>query len=103
MPKPKSINLDHLFAFKLTRTIDNNGCFTLDNTMFECNIKGILPKSTVTILINQKNGVKIQHEGKLITPTPILCKNRLEISNSSVKAILDEFVFRHCLKNERVA
>ena len=103
MPKPKCINLDHLFAFKLTRTVDNSGCFTLDNTMFSCNIKGILPKSTINILINQKNGVKILNNDKLITPTPILCKNRLKIRNSSVKAILDEFVFRHCLKNERAA
>jgi len=36
-------------------------------------------------------------------PTPILSKNKIEIRSSSVKAIFDDFVFRHCLKNERAA
>jgi hypothetical protein len=103
MPKPAAINLDHLFAFKLTRLVDNSGCFTLDNTMFQCNIKGIMPKATVNILISKKLGVRLLHDGKLVTPTPILNKSRIEIRSSSVKAVIDEFIYRHCLKNERAA
>ena len=103
MSKPKAINLDHLFAFKLSRLVDNSGCFTIDNTMFQCNIKGIMPKSKVIILISKKLGVRLLYEGKLVTPTPILNKGKTEIRNSSVKAVFDEFVFRHCLKNERAA
>jgi transposase len=103
MPKPKEINLDHLFAYKLTRVVDNSGCFSMDNIMFQCNIKGILPKTTITILISKTLGVRILHDGKLVTPTPIIGKDKLEIRNSSVKAICDEFVYYHCLKNERAA
>ena len=103
MPKPKAINLDHLFAFKLSRIVDNSGCFTLDNTMFQCNIKGIMPKVTVNILISNKLGVRLLHNGTLVTPTPIIGKDKLKIRSSSVKAVFDDFVFRHCLKNERAA
>jgi len=103
MPKPKGINLDHLFAYKKTRVIDNGGCFSLDGTMFLCNIKGILPKTTVTVLISKKLGVRLLFEGKLFTPTPILDRDRVEIRNSSVQAVIDGVIFRHCLKNERAA
>ena len=103
MPKPKAINLDRLFAYKTTRVIDNGGCFSLDGTMFLCNIKGIMPKTTVTILISKKLGVKLLYEGRLFTPTPVLDIKKTEIRNSSVSAVIDEFIFRHCLKNERAA
>ena len=103
MPKPKAINLDHLLAYKTTRVIDNGGCFSLDGTMFLCNIKEILPKATVTVLISKKLGVRLLHDGKLFTPTPISDIKKAEIRNSSVSAVIDEFIFRHCLKNERVA
>jgi hypothetical protein len=103
MPKPKHINLDRLFAVKETRSIDNSACFSLDGTLFQCNIKGIRPKTSVTVLISKKLGVKVLFEDVLYTPTPIQSKERTEIRSSSVKAVIDEFVYRHFLKNERAA
>jgi len=103
MPKLKEINLDHLFAYKKTRVVDNGGCFSLDGTMFLCNIKGIHPKTTVTVLISKKLGIKLLFEGKMFTPTPIMDKSKAEIRSSSVKAVIDSFIYRHCLKSERAA
>ena len=103
MPKPKSVNLDRLFTFKETRVIDNSGCFSLDGVVFQCGINGIRPKTHVVILISKKLGVKVLFDDSLYTPVPILTKNRADIRNSSVKAVIDEFVFRHCLKNERAS
>lgn len=79
MPRPKHINLDRLFAVKKTRSIDNSGCFSLDGTLFQCNIKGTRPKTTVTVLISKKLGIKVLFEGNLYTPTPIQNKDRSEI------------------------
>ena len=60
----------------------------MGSTLFQCNIKGILPKAIVLILISKKLGIKILHDGKLVTPASIIDKNKLEIRNSSVKAVL---------------
>jgi hypothetical protein len=103
IPKPKHINLDRLFAVKKTRVVDNSGCFSLNGTMFQCDIKGIRPKTTVTVLISKKLGVKVLFEDRLYTPKPIQNKEKTEIRSSSVKDIIDEVVYRHILKNERAA
>jgi hypothetical protein len=103
MPKPKHINLDRLLAMKKTRMVDNSGCFSLDNTLFQCNIKDIRPKTTVIVLVSKKLGVKVLFEDKLYTPTPIQSKDKTEIRSSSIKAIIDEVVYRHILKDERAA
>lgn len=103
LPLPEYINLDILFSSKITRILDNSGCFSLDGTIFQCNIKGLLGKTKVSILISKKLGVKVLFKDKLFTPVPILSKDKKEIKGSSVLAIIDEFVYRHCLKDEHAS
>ena len=87
----------------MTRILDNSGCFSLDNTIFQCNVKRILPKTKINILISKKLGVKVLFKDKLFTPVSILSKAKKEIKSSSISTIIDDFVYRHCLKNERVS
>ena len=99
---PNSINLDILFASKMNRKVDNSGCFSLDSTIFQCNIKDIRAKTDITVLISKKLGVKVLFKDQLFTPTPIFSKGNIEIKGSSIMAIIDEFVYQHCLKNEHI-
>ena len=103
LPVPEYINLDILFSVKITRTVDNSGCFSLDGTIFQCNIKDVLPKTKVVILISKKLGVKVLFKEKLFTPIPILCKEKIEIKGSSVASIIDDFVYSHFLKDEHAS
>ncbi len=103
LPLTKDTDLDILFSVKLNRIVDNSGCFSLDNTLFQCDIKGLLPRTKVDILISKKLGVKVFFKGKLFTPTPILKQAKQQINGSSISAIIDDFVYRHCLKNERIS
>ena len=100
LPKPDWINLDILFTSKLNRIVDNSGCFSLEGTIFQCNVKGILPKTKIVVLISKKLGVKVLFKDKLFTPTPIFNKEKSEIKGSSVSSIIDDFVYHYCLKNE---
>ena len=101
LPKPTYIDLDILFSYKVNRIVDNSGCFSLEGTIFQCNVKGILPKTKIVVLISKKLGVKVLFKERLSTPTPILTKEKSEIKGSSVSAIIDDFVYHYCLKNER--
>jgi len=100
LPKPEYIDLDILFSYKVNRIMDNSGCFSLEGTIFQCNIKGILPKTKIVVLISKKLGVKVLFKDKLFTPTPILNKEKSEIKGSSISAIIDDFVYSYCLKDE---
>jgi hypothetical protein len=102
LPKPESIDLDILFAFKMTRIVDNGGCFSLDNTIFQCNIKNILQKTKIVLLISKKLGVKVLYKEKLFEPIPMFGKDKTVIESSSISAIINGFVNNHCLKNERI-
>jgi transposase len=102
LPKPESIDLDILFAYKMNRVVDNGGCFSVDSTIFQCNVKSILPKTKIEVLISKKLGVKVLYKNKLFTPIPILKEKRV-IEGASVSAVIDEFVNNHCLKDERTA
>ena len=101
LPKPECINVDILFSYKVNRIVDNSGCFSLDRTIFQCNVKGMLPKTKIVVLISKKLGVKVLFKDQLFSPIPILNKEKGAIKGSSVSAIIDEFVYNHCLKSER--
>lgn len=104
VPLIKGIDLSLLFSVKYDRTLDNGGCFSLNNVVFRVENLRCLPKTKVKVMINKKIGVKVMYNNKLYSVTPILDKNRKEInSTESVNMIISTFVYYHCLKNERVA
>jgi hypothetical protein len=53
MPLPKHIILDRLLTVKYTRTLDNGGCFSLNNVIFMVNNCKFNPKTKVTVLISR--------------------------------------------------
>lgn len=101
--RPKGLNLDTLLAWKTTRIVDNSGCFSFDGVICKCNVKNILPKTKVEILVSVKLGVKVRYQGIMYTPTPILDSKNRQISGSSIQTILARFVQNSCLKNEKLA
>ena len=103
VPLAKDIDLSILFSVKYDRTVDNGGCFSLNNAMFRVENINCPPKTKVKVLINKKIGVMVMHNNKLYPVTPISDKSRKEInSTDSVNMIIATFVHHHCLKNERV-
>ncbi len=104
MPLPKHINLDRLLTVKYTRTLDNGGCFSLNNYIFQvinCNLK---PKAKVTVLISKKIGIIVLNDETAYRVIPILDKNQNQVnSTESVQMIISQFVFANCLKSERIA
>lgn len=104
LPLPESINLDRLLCVKYTRSIDNGGCFSLNNVIFKVNCDRLPPKTNVQILISKKIGVIAVIGDNTYSVTPIIDKNKNQVSSSdSVKSIISDFVFYNCLKNERIA
>jgi len=103
MKSPKGINLDTLLAWKATRIVDNSGCFSFDGVICKCNIKDILPRTKVEILVSVKLGVKVRYLGHLYNPTPILDTKNRHISGSSIQTIFARFVQNNCLKNQKTA
>jgi len=104
VPLMSGVDLSLLFSVKYDRTLDNGGCFSLNNVVFRVEGMKCLPKTKVKVLINKKIGVKAMYNNKLYAVTPILDKNRKEINTAeSVNMIISTFVYYHCFKNERVA
>ena len=101
VPLPESVSLDRLLSYKITRTLDNGGCFSLHSVRFR--VEGMLAKCRVTLLISNRLGMVAEHEGLLYDVTPLTFKNENIASTDSVDAILSRFVFLFCLKNEHVA
>lgn len=64
IPLPKNINLDDLLVTKFTRVIDNAGCFSFYNKKFQVITKEIPPRTTVTIMMSKKIGIKAMWKDK---------------------------------------
>ena len=62
IPIPNYINLDLLLVSKLSRIIDNAGCFSIKNKKFQIINNDILPKAKVEILISHKLGIKVLYK-----------------------------------------
>lgn len=104
MPLPKHIILDRLLTVKYTRTLDNGGCFSLNNVIFMVNNCKLNPKTKVTVLISKKIGVTVQYDEMTYSVTPIIDKDKKQVnSTESVQMIIAQFVFANCLKSERIA
>lgn len=101
VPLPKSVLLDRLLSYKITRKLDNGGCFLWHGMRFK--IEGNLANCKITLLVSNRFGVVAEHNDILRNVTPLTFKNENIASTDSVDAILSRFVFRYCLKNEHVA
>jgi transposase len=101
VPLPKSVLLDRLLSYKITRKLDGGGCFSWHNVRFK--VEGTLANCKVTILVSNRLGVVCEHNDIIRKVKPLTFKNENIAPTDSVEAILSRFVFRYCFKNEHVA
>jgi hypothetical protein len=101
VPLPKSVQPDRLLAYKITRTLDNGGCFSWHGVRFR--VEGKLLNCKVTLLVSNRLGVVAEHKDILHKVIPLTLKKENIAATDSVDAILSRFVFRYCYKNEHVA
>lgn len=101
VPLPKSVLLDRLLSYKITRTLDSGGCFSWHGIRFK--IEDKLANCKVTLLISNRLGVVVEYNDVLREVMPISFKNNSIAATDSVDAILSRFVFACCLKNEHTA
>ena len=98
---PRNVNLEKLLCYKVGRTLDNGGCFSLKSQMFQ--VSGEVKNRKVDVLISKRLGVKAAIDGKLLEVVPVGIKQKSTNSTDSVDMILSRFVSFFCLKNEHVA
>jgi len=98
---PRYVNLDKLLCYKLTRKLDNGGCFSLKNTRFK--VLCHAASQNVDLFISKRIGMKAMIDGRFNDVTPVEAKQKSIDSTDSVEMILSRFVFFFCLKNEHVA
>ena len=99
---PLIVYLDYLFSIKYYRTVDVSNCISLSGVTFVIDTKEILHKKKIEICISKRIGVKARFNDKWYKIIPLEDKNSLK-SSDSVKAIIDEFIYQNCLKNERLS
>ena len=104
MELPEYINLDYLLSVKYTRTVDVSNCISISGTTFVIDTKEILHKKKIEVCISKRIGLKVRYNDKWykITPTSIQNKKSLK-SNDSIEAIIQQFIYYNCLKNERLS
>jgi len=104
MKLPKYVNLDYLLSVKYTRTVDVSNCISISGTTFVIETKEILHKKKIEICISKRIGLKARFNDKWYKVTPITNSNKKSVkSNDSVEAIIQQFIFLNCLKNERLS
>lgn len=77
---PPYIDLNLLLSIKLTRMIDNGGCFTIQNNKFQILNNNILPRVKVEVYINKKEGIFVLHNG---IKYKVVCEEKLPSSYST--------------------
>jgi len=98
---PRNVNLDKLLCYKVSRQLDNGGCFSLKNTRFQV-ATGVANRK-IDVLISKRLGMKALIDGRLYEVFPIDGKQKSINSTDSIEMILSRFVFFFCLKNEHAA
>lgn len=101
---PKYVNIDYILSVKYTRTVDVSNCISISGTTFLIETKEILHKKKVDICISKRIGMKVRFNDKWYKITPISMQNKKSLkSNESVEAIIENFIYFNCLKNERLS
>ena len=104
MALPKYVNLDYLLSVKYTRTVDVSNCISINGTTFVIDTKEILHKKKIEICISKRIGLKARFNDKWYKITPVSNLNKKSLkSNDSVEAIIQQFIYYNCLKNERLS
>jgi len=104
MKLPKYINLDYLLSVKYTRTVDVSNCFSMNGFIFVVDTKEILHKKKIEICISKRIGLKVRFNDKWYKVIPLSNKQNKSLkSNDSIEAIIQQFVYYNCLKNERLS
>ena len=101
---PEYVNIDYILSVKYTRTIDVSNCISISGTTFLIETKEILHKKKVEICISKRIGMKVRFNDKWYKIIPISMQNKKSFkSTESVEAIIENFVYFYCLKNERLS
>lgn len=104
MKLPKYVNLDYLLSVKYIRTVDVSNCISISGTTFVIDAKEILHKKKIEICISKRIGLKARFNDKWYKIIPISNSNNKSLkSNDSVEAIIQQFIYYNCLKNERLS
>ena len=104
MELPEYINLNYLLSVKYTRTVDVSNCISISGTTFVVETKEILHKKKIEVCISKRIGLKARFNNKWYKITPISTSNKKSLkSNDSVEAIIQQFIYYNCLKNERLS
>ena len=104
MKLPKYVNLDYLLSVKYVRTVDVSNCISISGTTFLIEAKEILHKKKVEICISKRIGMKVRFNNKWYKITPISIQNKKSLkSNDSIEAIIQDFIYFNCMKNERLS
>lgn len=104
MELPKYVNLDYLLSVKYTRTVDVSNCISISGTTFVIDTKEILHKKKIEVCISKRIGLKARFNDKWYKIIPISNQNNKSLkSNDSVEAIIQQFIYYNCLKNERLS
>ena len=104
MKLPKYVNLDYLLSVKYTRTVDVNNCISISGTSFVIDTREILHKEKIEVCISKRIGLKARFNDKWYKIIPISNSNNKSLkSNDSIEAIIQQFIYYNCLKNERLS
>lgn len=104
MELPKYINLDYLLSVKYTRVVDVSNCISISGTTFVIDTKEILHKKKIEVCISKRIGLKVRFNDKWYKAMPLTNKQNKSLkSNDSVEAIIQQFIYFNCLKNERLS
>lgn len=104
MELPKYVNLDYLLSVKYVRSVDVSNCISIRGTTFLIETKEILHKKKVEICISKRIGMKVRYNNNWYKLTPITSTNKKSLKSiDSVEAIIQQFIFFNCLKNERLS
>lgn len=104
MELPEYVNLDYLLSVKYTRTVDVSNCISISGTTFVIDTKEILHKKKIEVCISKRIGLKARFNNKWYKIIPISNSNNKSLkSNDSVEAIIQQFIYYNCLKNERLS
>ena len=104
MELPEYVNLDYLLSVKYTRTVDVSNCISISGTTFVIDTKEILHKKKIEVCISKRIGLKARFNNRWYKIIPISNSNNKSLkSNDSIEAIIQQFIYYNCLKNERLS
>ena len=104
MDLPTYINLDYVLSVKYLRTVDASNSISINGITFVIDTKEILHKKKIEICISKRIGLKARFNDKWYKIIPISDSNKKSLkSNDSIEAIIQQFVYYNCLKNERLS